>query len=103
MLSHGDWSPDQVLVDGGAVRIVDLDRVCTAPPERDLGSWLASGGPTAMLEGFADAGGGWDERALGAWRALAGLERAAEPFRRGVADWPASVAARLASAEEALA
>lgn len=103
VLSHGDWSPDQVLVDGGAVRIVDLDRACVAPPERDLGAWLASGGSPAMLEGCASAGGGWHERALPAWRALAALERAAEPFRRGDEHWPASVAARLASAEEALA
>ena len=41
MLVHGDFSADQVLVNGAAVRIIDFDRVRTADPAMDLGSFAA--------------------------------------------------------------
>lgn len=100
---HGDWSLDQVLSDGDGIRCIDFDRVALAPPERDLGSALASDGSTVMLEGYLDAGGTVDDAALAAWTALAGLERAIEPFRSGEHDWPAQVERRLHRAEGALA
>ncbi len=102
VLCHGDWSADQVLTDGRAVRIIDLDRATIAPREYDLGSYLACDGDPALLDGYRAAGGHLDEHALSGWRALALLRRAPEPFRRGHADWPQDVARELARAEEVL-
>ena len=100
VLSHGDWSPDQVLVGDGDVRVIDLDRAAVAPPERDLASFLVSGGDAAMLDGYRSAGGRFDPGAVGRWQALAELERAVEPFRRGDDDWPAELERAVARAEE---
>ena len=50
VLVHGDFSADQVLVDGPAVRIIDFDRVRTSDPARDLGSFAA-------VEDIADPAG----------------------------------------------
>ncbi len=102
VLLHGDWSLDQVLSDGRAVRIIDLDRVTTGPAERDLGSALASGATTALLEGYAAAGGAVDESTLPAWTALSLLQRAIDPFRALAAGWPSAVRDRLAQAEGGL-
>jgi hypothetical protein len=102
VLAHGDFAPDQVLVDGRDIRIIDLDRVASAPPERDLGSFLARGGEASLVDGYRQAGGRVTDRALAAWRALAHLQRAVEPFRRAEADWPEGVAAEIAAAEEVL-
>jgi aminoglycoside phosphotransferase (APT) family kinase protein len=55
VLSHGDFTPSQVLLDGPAPAIVDLDTLCWADPALDLGRYLAHlqllavkwGGPAA--------------------------------------------------------
>jgi Ser/Thr protein kinase RdoA (MazF antagonist) len=55
VLSHGDFTPAQVLLDDSAVGIVDLDTLCWADPALDLGRFLAHlellavkrGGPAA--------------------------------------------------------
>lgn len=39
---HGDLSPDQILVDGGDFRIIDLDRAGVGPIGMDLGRWIAA-------------------------------------------------------------
>ena len=72
VMVHGDFSADQVLVDGPAIRIIDFDRVTTSDPARDLGSFaavediadpagvgpVAGGRKTAQLiDGYRDAGG----------------------------------------------
>ena len=72
VMVHGDFSADQVLVDGPAVRIIDFDRVTTSDPARDLGSFaavediadpagvgpVAGGRKTAQLiDGYREAGG----------------------------------------------
>ena len=41
VLSHGDFTPAQVLLDGQDVAIVDLDTLCWADPALDLGRFLA--------------------------------------------------------------
>ncbi|QZY51416.1 phosphotransferase family protein [Leucobacter tenebrionis] len=102
VLSHGDWSADQVLTDGREVRIIDLDRAVAAPPEYDLGTYLACGGDPALLDGYREAGGRIDRRSLPVWRSLAVLLRATEPFRSGEADWPSGIERAVARAEEAL-
>ena len=50
VMVHGDFSADQVLVDGPAIRIIDFDRVTTSDPARDLGSFAA-------VEDIADPAG----------------------------------------------
>ena len=55
VLSHGDFTPSQVLQDGSVPAIVDLDTLCWADPALDLGRFLAhlhllgrkAGGPAA--------------------------------------------------------
>ena len=41
VLSHGDFTPAQLLLDGTSVGIVDLDTMCWADPALDLGRFLA--------------------------------------------------------------
>jgi aminoglycoside phosphotransferase (APT) family kinase protein len=41
VLSHGDLTPSQVLLDGDTAALVDLDGLCRADPARDLGRFLA--------------------------------------------------------------
>jgi aminoglycoside phosphotransferase (APT) family kinase protein len=41
VLSHGDLTPSQVLLDGATAALVDLDDLCWADPARDLGRFLA--------------------------------------------------------------
>jgi hypothetical protein len=41
VLSHGDFTPAQVLVDGASAAVVDLDTLCWADPALDLGRFLA--------------------------------------------------------------
>lgn len=91
---HGDLSPDQVLVDGDEVRLIDLDRARSGAPEQDLGSFLAAAHlqerhdlVTPFLRGYADAGGTYDETALATWQAVNLAQRVVEPFRSRAADW----------------
>ncbi|MGM1030214.1 MAG: phosphotransferase [Actinomycetota bacterium] len=102
VLVHGDWSPDQVLADGGEIRFIDFDRAAMAPAERDLGSALASGGSASGAEGYLEAGGRIDVDALDAWTSLSLLQRAIDPFRTGASEWPTAVELALSRAEEAL-
>jgi Ser/Thr protein kinase RdoA (MazF antagonist) len=59
---HGDFSADQVVVDGDRAVLVDLDRVRAGSPADDLGCWraaaLCAGVPAdaerALHEGYAD-------------------------------------------------
>ncbi|MGO1267495.1 MAG: aminoglycoside phosphotransferase family protein [Microbacterium gubbeenense] len=100
---HGDFSPDQVLVGDGEVRLIDLDRVAIGAPEQDLGSFLAAGGDEELLGGYIDAGGVVDPEALRAWRAISHLQKAVEPFRSGRPNWTAAVVAAVDDALEAIA
>jgi aminoglycoside phosphotransferase (APT) family kinase protein len=74
VLSHGDFTPSQVLQHGPGSAVVDLDTLCWADPALDLGRFLAhlhllglkAGGPAArervdalaseFLDGYAAAG-----------------------------------------------
>ncbi|MGI6877495.1 phosphotransferase [Microbacterium sp. gxy059] len=101
-LVHGDLSPDQVLVRAGVIRIIDLDRASRGEPERDLGAFLAAGGDEALVDGYREAGGAPDADAIRAWRAIAHLQRAVEPFRTALPGWPQAVRAEIAAAREVL-
>jgi aminoglycoside phosphotransferase (APT) family kinase protein len=41
VLSHGDFTPSQVLLDGNTPAVVDFDTLCWADPALDLGRYLA--------------------------------------------------------------
>jgi ABC-type multidrug transport system fused ATPase/permease subunit len=41
VLSHGDFTPSQVLLDGRNAAVVDLDTLCWADPALDLGRFIA--------------------------------------------------------------
>jgi aminoglycoside phosphotransferase (APT) family kinase protein len=56
VLSHGDFTPAQVLLDGAAVGIVDLDTLCWADPALDLGRFLAQLELLAVKHGGRAAG-----------------------------------------------
>lgn len=104
---HGDWSPDQVLVDptssAGPVRIIDLDRACTGPAVADLGSWNAAcrreglpGLAAAHADGHARLDGPADPVAVLAWEGYAQLTAAVDPLRRRQPDWAERLTARVA-------
>jgi hypothetical protein len=109
-LVHGDFSPDQVLIGDGQVRLIDFDRSTLDAPERDLGSFVASAElmacpelGAALLEGYASAGGAVDEALLHRFTAVAFLLRAVEPFRGLTPDWAGLTRATLDRAESAAA
>ena len=58
VLSHGDFTPSQVLLDGRNAAVVDLDTLCWADPALDLGRFIAH------LELLAAKRGGRSGRAL---------------------------------------
>jgi len=94
------------------VTVVDLDRVGLDDPVADLASWygalVASGAEAGdpervlapLLSGYGAAGGVVEPGRLHAHCAAAVLQRATEPFRRHLPDWPARVAHLVAVAEE---
>lgn len=105
VLVHGDFSADQVLVDASHVLLADFDRVTTAPPGMDLGSFLAvdllqertSGRSLRdhLLEGYEDAGGRIDDETVLAWTAVHLLDRLNEPFRSCSPSWRDDTEERL--------
>ncbi|GAB3264911.1 phosphotransferase family protein [Arthrobacter pigmenti] len=115
VLIHGDFSADQVLVDGGQVRLIDFDRSSHGPAAADLGSFAAvellsaapHGGRTtrllpALLEGYLAGGGSVNDADIDVWTAFHLLGRLNEPFRQCRKDWEAEMGSRLTLAEEML-
>lgn len=110
-LVHGDFSADQVLVDGrDEVRLIDLDRMGTGDPARDLATFaveehVRTGGMAlteALFAAYRTSGGTVSEGEWRSWMPLCALERAIEPFRHCEQDWPAVVESRLHQAGEYL-
>lgn len=108
---HGDFSADQVLVDGDAVTIIDLDRADAGDPVADLGLFaatslrVAASGPltaaaarsqaATLVDGYVDAGGADPAATLDVWTAAWLMRLAAEPFRYREDDWSARGEAML--------
>lgn len=122
---HGDFSADQVIVrpdlaaldvaaatEQPELTIVDLDRVGVDDPLADLASWYgalvaaadAAGDPVDVLDpllsGYHAAGGVADPELLRLHCAAAVLQRATEPFRRHLPDWPERTARLVGTARE---
>jgi aminoglycoside phosphotransferase len=56
VLTHGDYTPSQLLWDGTVVGVVDLDDMCVADPARDLGRFIAAFALRASRQiGMSDA------------------------------------------------
>lgn len=106
---HGDLSADQVLVKAGRIRLIDFDRTCVGPVERDLGAFDATAelhGQAELiapfLEGYRDSGGTWDTDTLATWRAVSLFGRATEPFRHHTPGWCETAADTLDRARRAI-
>jgi hypothetical protein len=110
---HGDFSADQVLVSGSAVRLIDFDRARAGVPEADLGSFAAveemrhwrgtTPGPprsAALMEGYLAAGGRFIPEAADAWAALRLFACSVDPFRDRCPDWAADLSRHLDRASE---
>lgn len=111
---HGDFSADQVLVDGDEVAVVDLDRAERADPGGDLASFAAAleleslagrleppeaeAAVAGVVAGYGAAGG--PGRLTPARIAAALVRLAPEPFRSRAEDWPQLTAALVERAEE---
>ncbi|MDO5092550.1 MAG: aminoglycoside phosphotransferase family protein [Propionibacteriaceae bacterium] len=107
VLSHGDLSPDQVLVDSGNVWLTDFDRACLAPRAADLGSFLAvvdDATGARFLDGY-QLGGGILPSSEALRQAVAGslVLRAIDPLRLASPTWESEVAANLDRVAEVLA
>lgn len=119
-LVHGDFSADQVLLDGTEhIGLIDFDRAGVGPFGVDLGSWAAAewvgadGADTevmalplftAMLDGYRRGEGpaptGVEQVRTYAARSL--YLRVTEPLRAGYPGWRAHVAQRLGQVEAML-
>ena len=104
VLIHGDFSADQVRVNGAEVRLIDFDRVRAGAPECDLGSfaaveessrWRADAeylphtGP--LIDGYTEAGGRFTPEAMDAWAAYRLFCNSVDPFRDRAPDWAAEM------------
>ena len=115
---HGDFSADQVLVDGGDVRLIDFERCTYGAAASDLGSFaavetLAADGAdhrtvltlprtAALLDGYGMGPGTVNESEVLAWTAFYLLNRLREPFRACAPDWRNQMEHRLGMIEEVL-
>jgi hypothetical protein len=108
--SHGDFNVAQLLKTRAGVAVVDLDRVCVAPPALDpasYGAYLVRGRPGDLETALAAldhliAGYGRRPAHLAWYLSTMILRRGARPFRALEADWRDGVAEMVASAEAAL-
>ncbi|MFE4227969.1 phosphotransferase family protein [Arthrobacter sp. NPDC056886] len=118
VLVHGDFSADQVLVDGPAIRIIDFDRIRTSEPARDLGSFAAvediadpaGAGPNAggrktaqLIDGYRGAGAHVSQARVEDWAAFRLFLNSVDPFRNRASDWPADTDWHLRRALELVA
>lgn len=112
---HGDFSSDQVVLDGDSVTILDLDRSAYGNPSMDIGSFIAAilmlsaEGRISVADGsviatqcasaYWRAAGCEDSMGVRAFTAGALLMKAPEPFRQRRAEWPSRVAVLLNHAD----
>ncbi|WP_035780735.1 phosphotransferase family protein [Arthrobacter sp. H14] len=117
-LLHGDFSPDQVLMDGPEALLIDFDRSGIGPAASDLGSFAAvellqenDTGPAApvqgwltgcLVDGYRAAGGHITDDQLRIWCAFHLGIRLTMPFRRCDPHWPAAIERQLTLVEELL-
>ncbi|MBG6217818.1 hypothetical protein IWX75_002286 [Arthrobacter sp. CAN_A6] len=118
-LIHGDFSADQVLVDGSDIRLIDLDRCTYGAAAADLGSFAAVellqtpvpaqvpdvlGLPLtgAMLEGYSAGPLDVSREEVLPWVVFHLLSRLGDPFRSCSPNWSGETEARLDLMEDLL-
>lgn len=115
---HGDFSADQVLVDGTDVRLIDFERCTYGAAASDLGSFAAVEAlgvgmvdgrsiltlprTAALLNGYGTGPDTVNESEVSAWTAFYLLNRLREPFRACSPDWRQHMDHRLWMIEEVL-
>lgn len=105
VLTHGDASPDQVLMDSASGRLwlTDFERACLGPAADDLGSYLAECALPAgnlMLAGYERAGGTLPRGGeLGRAVTRSRLLRLVDPLRRADPLWREAIGASLSRLE----
>jgi len=113
---HGDFYDEQVLLDGDAATILDLDRAVLGEPAADLGLFIAhlerdsllvelargraSQLADALLEGYEAAGGRVEAARVGLYTAYGLLKLSPEPFRHRDPKWPESTRTILEHARD---
>jgi hypothetical protein len=113
--THGDFSADQVLLDGDTAAILDLDRAARGDPAADLGLFIAhlerdalrgrlAPGRVeplrdALLDGYRADSHTLPPGRVELYTAVGLLRLAPDPFRCREPDWPAQTAAILERAE----
>lgn len=118
-LIHGDFSADQVLVDGSDIRLTDLERCTYGAGASDLGSFaaveilhsmpLARGTDVlglprtaAMLDGYSAGPTGATETEVLGWTVFHLLNRLSEPFRSCSPTWRQDMVNQLDLMEDIL-
>ncbi|NJC22587.1 hypothetical protein BJ994_001663 [Arthrobacter pigmenti] len=115
---HGDFSADQVLVDGSDVRLIDFERCTYGAAASDLGSFaamealgadspagddvLALPRTAALLDGYSAGPDAVNESEVLGWTVFFLLNRLREPFRACMPGWRQQMDNRLAMIEGVL-
>lgn len=102
--THGDFKPDQVLMQHNRVTLLDLDRSALGHPARDLGSFLArlesqylrgdlddsrrQAATLGLINGYHILGNTLPPETIQIYTALHLFKLLPEPFRYRVKDWP---------------
>lgn len=116
---HGDFYAKQVLFDGDAVALVDLDEAVRGDPAADLGNFIAhlhrqvgrgdlaphlvNPIQAALLEGYRPGNNHPVHDRIELYTAVSLLRLAQDPFRNREPDWPARIQAILEQVEALLA
>ena len=116
---HADFYDKQVIVGPARLALIDLDQTRMGAAAEDLGCFIAHleylGLSTpdlsadrvgdlgqALLDGYAEAGGRYDQRQLAGWTALSLFRLAHQPFRDRLSNWPDLVRAVVARTQALL-
>ncbi|MCG9893726.1 MAG: aminoglycoside phosphotransferase family protein [Thermosynechococcaceae cyanobacterium MS004] len=109
--THGDFKPDQVLIQGNTVTVLDFDRAAIGHPARDLGSFLAQlardglqgklsasrrhAATQGLLQGYRTVGEPLTPDILQLYTAFHLFKLLYEPFRYRAPDWSIQTAQQL--------
>lgn len=115
---HGDFHPEQILLDHESLVLLDLDRAALGDPASDLATFIShlergalegqlplpavSGVETALLEGYEGAQGCLDPERYRLQRAASLLRLAPQPFRERSSAWPSLTRSLVERAENLL-